>query len=54
MGENININMYLSLENTTGLEEHRFIPEASDPKNVGIDDEAAKFDVYYFIDCKTK
>lgn len=39
-------------ENSTGLEERRTIPEALDPKNIGIENEDDKFAIYYFIDSK--
>lgn len=36
----------------TGLEEWRLIPEAIDPKNIGLENENDKFAIYYFIDSK--
>lgn len=39
-------------ENIDGMTEQRTIPEAMDPKNVGIDDESQLVDVFYFIDGK--
>lgn len=42
----------LITENVTGLEEWRLIPEAIDPKNIGIENDDDKFTIYYFIDCK--
>lgn len=38
------------IENDLGLEEIRYIPEAKDPKNVGVNNEEDKFPIYYFID----
>lgn len=37
----------------TGLAETRIIPEAIDPKNIGIENEGDKFMIYYFIDSKS-
>lgn len=34
------------------MTEERTIPEAMDPKNVGIDDESLLSEVFYFIDGK--
>lgn len=39
-------------ENVNGMVEQRIIPEAMDPKNVGIEDESLLIDVFYFIDGK--
>ncbi|XP_061386106.1 cadherin-23-like [Musca vetustissima] len=37
-------------ENSTGLLEERYIPEARDPKNEGLDDTEELYRLYYFID----
>ncbi|XP_037029736.1 cadherin-23-like [Bradysia coprophila] len=37
-------------ENVTGLAETQIIPEAVDPKNIGLENEDDKFMIYYFID----
>ncbi|XP_073842493.1 cadherin-AgCad1-like isoform X2 [Musca autumnalis] len=37
-------------ENATGLLEERFIPEAHDPKNEGLDDPEELYPLFYFID----
>ena len=37
-------------ENTTGLDEIRILPEALDPKNVGVVNEEDRYEIYYFID----
>lgn len=47
------VNPKLITENVTGLEEIRYIPEADDPKNIGIENDEDKFAIYYFIDSKT-
>lgn len=46
--------LLLITENVTGLAERRIMPEAIDPKNIGIENEDDKFIIYYFIDSKHK
>lgn len=38
------------IENDLGLKETRYIPEAKDRKNDGVNNEEDKFPIYYFID----
>ncbi|XP_075148855.1 cadherin-AgCad1-like [Haematobia irritans] len=40
-------------ENEEGLLEERFIPEAHDPKNEGLDESDEQYELYYFIDNAT-
>ena len=39
-------------ENQTGLEEFKIIPEAIDPKNIGIQNDELEFKIFYHLDSK--